>query len=30
MVVEPGAAAVLIEFDTSMRYYEVVEDISAP
>jgi heme-degrading monooxygenase HmoA len=26
-VVEPGAVAALIEFDTSVRHYEVVEDV---
>jgi heme-degrading monooxygenase HmoA len=29
-VVEPGAVAALIEFDTSVRHYEVVEDVSTP
>jgi heme-degrading monooxygenase HmoA len=26
-VVEPGAAAALVDFDTSVRHYEVVEDV---
>jgi heme-degrading monooxygenase HmoA len=26
-VVEPGAVAALIEFDTSVRHYEVIEDV---
>lgn len=26
-VVEPGAAAALIEFDTGVRHYEIVEDV---
>jgi heme-degrading monooxygenase HmoA len=29
-VVEPGAVAALIEFDTSVHHYEVVEDVSTP
>src|SRR5207244_12548361 len=28
-VVEPGAAAALVEFDADVRHYEVVEEVSA-
>jgi heme-degrading monooxygenase HmoA len=28
-VVEPGAVAALVEFDATVRHYEVVEDISS-
>jgi heme-degrading monooxygenase HmoA len=26
-VVEPGAVAALIEYDTSVRHYEIIEDV---
>jgi heme-degrading monooxygenase HmoA len=29
-VVEPGAAAALLDFDTTVQHYEVVEDAQAP
>jgi heme-degrading monooxygenase HmoA len=29
-VVEPGAVAALVEFDTTVRHYEVLEEASSP
>ncbi len=29
-VVEPGAVAVLTDFDNTVRHYEVVEDVAPP
>lgn len=29
-VVEPGAVAALVEFDSDVQHYEVIEDIKAP
>jgi heme-degrading monooxygenase HmoA len=29
-VVEPGAAAALIDYDTSVRHYEVIEEVLVP
>jgi heme-degrading monooxygenase HmoA len=29
-VVEPGAVAALVEFDTTVRHYEVLEEVSSP
>jgi hypothetical protein len=29
-VLEPGAVAVLIEFDTDVRHYDVIEEVRSP
>ena len=29
-VVEPGAAAALLEFDADVRHYEVIENVDSP